>query len=74
MHVDRGLVSLQIPESDLFALGLEFVHDTSISGTGQHTTEINDLLDVDVFVLWRGEDLGLGPEGYDVLAVVMLLD
>jgi hypothetical protein len=62
------------PLSDLFALGFELVHHSSIPSARQHAAKVDDLLNVDILLLRRLEDLGLGPDSNQVLAVVMLLD
>jgi hypothetical protein len=45
----------------------------SVAGLGQHLTQVDNCLGVDVFVAGRLEVFGLGPDGHGHLAAVPLL-
>lgn len=69
-----GLSEISPAVSHLMTFGLQIVHNSSVSGHGQQMAKIDDLLDVDVLILQAVEDLGLRPDGYDALAVMLLFD
>jgi hypothetical protein len=50
------------PLSVLLTLGLDFLHNGSVAGTGQHPAQIDNRLGVDVLIRGHLEEFGLRPD------------